>query len=201
MLALALAWAGAAAAGSLAEGAAAYDRGDYREALRIWLPLAEAGDVAAMRNVAQLYRRGLGVEADGRKAANWYRRAAGRGLVRAQANLGQMYLTGDGVDRDPAEAARWFERAALGGHIYAMYQIGRMYDLGEGVPVDAWDAWDWLQRAAALGSTEAKAYLRDRGKAREPSAAGDEESPAAGIGDPPEDMDQKVRSLPWPDRR
>ena len=45
-------------------GFAAYVRGDYAVAMREWLPLAEAGNAAAQRNIAVMFRDGRGVEQD-----------------------------------------------------------------------------------------------------------------------------------------
>src|SRR3546814_9786452 len=48
------AWAG------FADGVKAYEAGDYKGAFDAWLPLAEGGDLAAMRNIGHLYRWGQG---------------------------------------------------------------------------------------------------------------------------------------------
>jgi len=85
------------------EAAAAYDRGDYAKAFVIWKELADDGDIAAMRNVGQLYRRGLGVERDPVMAFRYYGRAAELGLATAMANVGVMYVTGEGVEANPAD--------------------------------------------------------------------------------------------------
>jgi hypothetical protein len=55
---------------------AAYARGDYATAFKIWLPLAEEGSPEAQRNVARMYERGEWVAQDKQAAAEWYSRAA-----------------------------------------------------------------------------------------------------------------------------
>ncbi len=55
---------------------AAYARGDYATAFKIWLPLAEQGSAEAQRNVARMYERGEWVAQDKQVAAEWYGRAA-----------------------------------------------------------------------------------------------------------------------------
>ena len=56
-------------------GVAAYDRGEYAIAQEVWRPLTHSGDPAAQRNLAHLYRMGLGVAQDfvesGRMVRDW----------------------------------------------------------------------------------------------------------------------------------
>ncbi len=40
------------------DGLAAFDRGDYAAALKVWRPLAERGNAAAQWRIAGMYRRG-----------------------------------------------------------------------------------------------------------------------------------------------
>jgi hypothetical protein len=42
----------------------AYDRADYRTALRVWLAEANAGDPKAQAYVGEIYQKGLGTEPD-----------------------------------------------------------------------------------------------------------------------------------------
>ena len=58
---------------------AAYARGDYATAFKIWLPLAEQGSSQAQLNVARMYERGEWVAQDKQAAMEWYRRAADQG--------------------------------------------------------------------------------------------------------------------------
>jgi localization factor PodJL len=76
---------------------------------------AEAGDPAAMHNLALYYFRGEGGTQDSAAAAGWFRKAAQRGIVDSQYNLGQLYQAGSGVPRDLAEAYKWFSIAAIHG--------------------------------------------------------------------------------------
>jgi localization factor PodJL len=76
---------------------------------------AEAGDSAAMHNLALYYFRGEGGAQDTAAAAGWFRKAAQRGVVDSQYNLGQLYMAGSGVPRDLSEAYKWFSIAAAAG--------------------------------------------------------------------------------------
>jgi len=67
---------GAAFALPQPDAEAAYARGDYATAFKIWLPLAEQGSPEAQRNVARMYERGEWVAQDKQAAAEWYSKAA-----------------------------------------------------------------------------------------------------------------------------
>lgn len=76
-LALALGVAAPAGAQDTADGIAAFQRGDYGEAVAIWQPLAEAGDPEAQINLAGMYFHGQGVDRDLVLAHKWCDVAAG----------------------------------------------------------------------------------------------------------------------------
>lgn len=90
----------------------AYDRADYRTALRVWMPQAEEGDPVAQTYVGEIYERGLGVSPDYNQAAQWYRKAAEQGYSRAQINLGALYEQGLGVNKDQVTALNWYRKAS-----------------------------------------------------------------------------------------
>jgi TPR repeat protein len=112
------------------KGVEAYDAGRYEEAYQIFYELAGKDDLAAMRNVALMLRRGKGVEKDPEEAEDWYERAAEAGLVTAQADLGVMLLDGEADDPDPKAAMPWLMRAAQAGHPLAQYRLGELYEKG-----------------------------------------------------------------------
>jgi localization factor PodJL len=88
---------------------------NWAEARRWTSRAADAGDAAAMHNLALYYFRGEGGPADAAAAAQWFRKAAEHGIVDSQYNLGLLYQSGSGVPRDLAQAYRWFMAAANGG--------------------------------------------------------------------------------------
>lgn len=161
-LAFAVALILGAASGAHADfttGLRAYEAGDYYAAYKEWLPLAEADDPAAQRNLGHLYRLGRGVTKDFVKAAEWYRKSAEQGFSRAQANLGNMYLREQGVPKDPVTAAKWFGRAAKQNHPIAQYNLGLMYENGIGVAKDDVAALGWYFRASKAGHRKAAQRL------------------------------------------
>src|SRR5476649_1856829 len=58
------------------EAEAAYERGDYRTAFTLWLPLAEQGSARAQMNIASMYEKGQFDAQDSAMALEWYRKAA-----------------------------------------------------------------------------------------------------------------------------
>src|SRR5215469_6861596 len=72
-------------------GVAAYDAGNYEQAFKIWWDLRYE-DLAAMRNLAVMLRKGQGVAKDPKEAEELFQRAAEAGLPTAQADLADMFL-------------------------------------------------------------------------------------------------------------
>jgi len=88
-----------------------YDRADYRSALEVWMPSAEAGDAEAQAYVGEIFERGLGGTPNYEAAAIWYQRAADQGNSRAQFNLGTLYEQGLGVEQDRLTALNLYRQA------------------------------------------------------------------------------------------
>jgi uncharacterized protein len=109
---LAVILTGGAAAGPLENGDAAYERGDYATAVRLWRPLAEQGNPDAQFILGQMYNTGRGVSQDHAEAVKWYRGAAEQGDVLAQAVLGAMYGGEEGVPADYVQSYMWLNLAA-----------------------------------------------------------------------------------------
>jgi tetratricopeptide (TPR) repeat protein len=92
----------------LEDGIAAYQRGDFATALRLFQPLAEQGDASAQSNLGVMYEQGRGVAQNYREAMRWFRLAAMQGDASAQSNLGVMYFKGQGIAQDFREAMKWY---------------------------------------------------------------------------------------------
>jgi uncharacterized protein len=116
MMGLFLTPAGAARANPLEDGIAAYNRGDYAEAVELFQLAAARNEAAAQFDLGQMYRKGLGVTQDHAEAVGWYRLAAAQGHIAAQYNLGLMYLEGLGVTQDQIRAYIWLDLSGEGGH-------------------------------------------------------------------------------------
>ena len=155
-------------------GVLAYDEQRYREAAFIWTPLAEAGDVDALQNLAQMHRLGLGVERSEAKGFALYRQAADKGAADAQVNVAFLMLTGKGTGKDPEGAARWFAKAADQGNAIAQFNLGLMHENGIGVERDLDYAIELYRQSAARGQQRAQIRL----DAMEAEAAERPEPPA-----------------------
>jgi TPR repeat protein len=77
----------AAVAGPWEDGMAAYNRGDYVPAIRVFRALAEQGNAKAQGVLGVMYRRGQGVSRNPVRAFLWFSRAAARGDAGANAEL------------------------------------------------------------------------------------------------------------------
>ncbi len=165
------------------KGVAAFEVGKYEDAIEQWEPLAEEGNVDALRNLAQMYRLGLGVQQDDEKAYELYRRAANLGSDQAQVNIAFQLLTGKGVAQNRSKAAAWFARAADAGNPLAQYNLGLMYEKGIGVERNDEFAMELYRVAASQGQRRAIARL----EALENAPEAEEETKTAEADDEAED--------------
>ena len=89
----------------------AYDRADYKTALKVWLPAAEEGDAEAQVYVGEIFEKGLGTEPNYQAAALWYDKAAKQGNKRGLFNIGTLYEQGLGVPQDKLKALNYYRLA------------------------------------------------------------------------------------------
>jgi TPR repeat protein len=142
-------------------GVAAYDAGNYQQAFKIWWDLRYE-DLAAMRNLALMLRKGQGVTKDPKRAEELYQRAAEAGLPTAQADLADMLLKGEAGPPDLAGALPLLEAAAAANHPAAQFQLGELYETGAPplVPQNLEVARQLYAAAAGHGMKEAADRLR-----------------------------------------
>jgi uncharacterized protein len=149
-------------------GLRAYDAGDYKSAYKTWGKIDEY-DLAALRNVALMLRKGQGVDKDPKTALRKMLQAADVGLVTAQADAGEMILNGEGCPPDPAGAVPFLARAAAEGHPVAALELARILDEGKAVPQDLKQAHRLYEIAAAAGLPEAIQRLKELDAAPPPA--------------------------------
>ena len=140
-------------------GTAAFDRGDYDYAYKTFLYLAGRDDVAAMRNVALMKRRGLGTPRDPEGAMEYLKDAAADGLPTAAADLADMLLDGEAGPPDPQAALPWLEQAAKAHHARAEFRLAEIYERGQYVTRDVARAEQLYADAAAAGVPQAATRL------------------------------------------
>ena len=94
-----------------------------------------------------MYREGLGVEVDMKKAAQLYESAADADSEAAY-HLGMLYKEGQGVVRDMEQAFDRFYEAAKRGDGDAMFELALAYGQGRGTLGDPARAYRWAKAAA-----------------------------------------------------
>ena len=140
-----------------AEGAAAWERGDYATALREFL--AEQGDARAQSRLGELFEAGRGVAKSYPDAQIWNRKAAEQGLARAQYTLARLHWFGRGSKKSYPEAAKWYRKAAEQNYAKAQSSLGYMYFNGQGLKKSSADAAIWYRKGANLGNPVAQSRL------------------------------------------
>jgi TPR repeat protein len=139
-------------------GVAAYDVKHYEEAFKIFSSIDDR-DIAAMRNVALMLRKGEGTAKDPKAAEAMYARAAQGGLATAAADLGDMLLKGEAGSPDAKAALPWLMGAAEAGHPIAALEAGQILEEGVAVRKDLVTARKLYQIAANAGIEEAQERL------------------------------------------
>ena len=120
---------------------------------------AAKGEAKAQYELARCYARGIGVEKDDAKAAQYLRQSADQGNAEAQIVLGAFYGEGRGVPQDLTNAVACYRKAADQGNATAQYAMGNFYADGRGVTNDMDMAIQWWQKAAEGNLAEAQATL------------------------------------------
>ena len=131
------------------DASAAYERGDYVQAIKLFRQLAAQGHQWAQRRLGLIYAEGKGVPQDSQEAVKWYRLAAAQGYAPAQSSLGLAYEKGQGVPQDYQEAVKWYRLAAAQENQFAQINLGVMHTNGTGVRQDFVRAHMWFTLAAA----------------------------------------------------
>ena len=139
----------------LTKAEAAYERGDYVEARRIWQSLSTEGVPAALAGMGALHFHGRGVPQDYALAKSFYERAGEH--PKAVFSLGYMFEHGQGVPQNSSRAIELYDRAMGLGYDAAAQRAGDMYYHGRGVPQDYPAAMKWF--AKAPHNPEALAFL------------------------------------------
>lgn len=161
-------------------GLKAYDAGDYPTAFKIWHSI-DKYDLAAMRNVATMLRKGQGAPKDPKRAQELLQIAADAGQPTAQADLADMLLHGEAGPPNPIQALALYQSAAAANHPVAQFQLAQWYETGwEGVlPQNTMVARRLYAAAASHGMKTAQDALARLGP--EPAAAPAPGAPAPAV--------------------
>jgi len=146
---------------------AAFERGDFTNAIDSLRPLLDRRDPSAMAMMGRMYETGSGVPKDDSKAAEWYLKS-----LQVPENkrfhpepietlVAQLYRDARGVPQSYAEAASWYRKAAERGFAPAQDGLASLYIKGHGVIQDFVLAYMWLNLAAASTGDESVIGRRD----------------------------------------
>ena len=124
----------------------------FREAMKIWQPRCEAGDVYACYRLGVAYSEESGVPLDDNRSRQLLERACGKGYLDACSELAQAFKSSDATDDDP-RAAELFAQACAAGREERSpcREAGFMYAEGEGVRADKPQALLLLENGCNLG--------------------------------------------------
>ena len=129
-----------------------------KETFRYLLKNALRGKVDKQRALGDIYRMGLGLPKDFKRAFHWYQRAAENGDIKSQANLGYCYLSGKGTEVDYSKALKLITNAAEQGNKEASLMLGYCYFYGVGIDEDKHKAVRFLRNAENRNSSNGLLY-------------------------------------------
>jgi TPR repeat protein len=139
---------------------AAYEQGDYANALIYGKIAGAGGDADAQALVGHILMRGKAGAADNSDAVKWLLKAANQGHSDAMIALGELALASSG-GLSPADAVKWLTKAADQGRPEAMQALADIYLKGIGTAPDPAKGKNWLIKASNYGDADAMRRLGD----------------------------------------
>jgi TPR repeat protein len=133
----------------------AFQRGYFLTALSLALPRAESGDPVAQTLIGEIYRDGLGVARNMKKAAQWYGFAAEAGNREAQFAYANLLLQGSGVDENKEAGEIFMRRAAEAGHGRASFNLAQIITAKRPTWAGFKEALPFYAKAAETGVADA----------------------------------------------
>ena len=95
--------------GDFQDGVDAYERKDYKEAVKWYRLSAEQGHAFAQSNLGQMYLKGLGVPQDYVLAHMWFNLSSSQGITTAikNRNIAEKQMTKQQIDKAQELARNW----------------------------------------------------------------------------------------------
>jgi len=138
-----------------------------------WMKTAiDQGHAKANYHMGNFYRAGIGVDADGQKAFEYYTKAAELGISDGVDRLGDCYRIGTGVQVDDREAFLYYQRAAQMGNSKGLCNLGLCYLNGRGCQQDTEIAFRWITTAIDTGDVIVYQMLQQEGVDMEKLSSG-----------------------------
>ena len=141
---------------------------DIGKAMRLYKSEASKGNVLAIYEIADIFRRGLATSTE-EKIFALFSNALERFMQvettattmkpYLQYRIGRMFYDGYGTKTDMETALKWLEQAANGSNHNAQYTVGKMYRDGTGTAPNMEKAILYISRATESGNVYAKAAL------------------------------------------
>lgn len=150
------------------EGIQYYKNGEYVKAFPILEKADNYGGAKAAFYLAEMFRKGEGVQKDYAIACSHYIKSAEGGNNNAYILAGSCLVMGTGVKQDFPEALNWFKKAsnemektdlAESDKKYLMKTLAAMYFSGKGTLPDFSEAAKWAEKAAEMGDADSQAML------------------------------------------
>ena len=145
---------------------------DFEKARQWWTSAADKGDIASMMLVARLYEGQFGFsdKRDGRKALEFYRKAADLGDPVAMTSLGSRFLNGTEEFRNEKEGREWLKKAIEAKEYSAFLALG---DFEENVKKDPKAALAAYEKGKDVGQVDctiraAGFYMEGKGTEKDP---------------------------------
>ena len=138
---------------------AAYAKGDYETAHKLWLTLVDRDDDAAFAqySLGLLYANGYGVAQSDSTARDWWQKTTGDS-EEARLLLDTLPTVPDPQYTYATFHEKW-QPAAAAGDADAQYKLAALYLTGVGVPRDRNEALNWLEKAAEQNHAAAQYQL------------------------------------------
>ena len=149
-------------AGPVEDAAAAYRRGDYETALRLFRQLADQGRANAQYNLGVMYAKGRGVLQNDVEALN------SSALQQTKATPPPSTILEPSMPEVRAcrttmlRRRNGMRRLQTKGSAAAQFNLGAMQSKGEGVPKDLVHGYMWFDLAAARGDERSDKASRHR---------------------------------------
>ena len=125
------------------------------------LQLARKGDATAMFNLGHFYSKGKGVEADDKKAFEWWKKAADLNYTSAIHNVLWAYQKERGVKKNKIEEMKYVKLSAENGNESLYLYLAFQYQYGTGVIKNEKQAFRWISKAYESGNKKAVSFLAD----------------------------------------
>ena len=84
-----------------------FNNGNYKNALKIWRPLAKDGLSNAQYNVGLMHHNGLGTKQDYKQAYYWLLLSSEQGNLNSIRLISTLYALGNGVKKDYLKSYMW----------------------------------------------------------------------------------------------